>query len=120
MTQQRSHLTVTKRDGVSVVEFADRRILDDLCISEIRSELSKLVKDSDKIKLLLSFRNVEHLSSAALGVLITLNKQVSEQKGKLMLSDITPQIYEVFKITRLNKLFDIHDTAARAMRSFQD
>jgi anti-sigma B factor antagonist len=61
---------------------------------------------------------VEHLSSAALGVLITLNKQVSDSKGKLKLSDITPQIYEVFKITRLNKLFDIHDTAEKALSTF--
>ena len=61
---------------------------------------------------------MEHLSSAALGVLITLNKQVTEHKGTLKLSDIAPQIYEVFKITRLNKLFDIHDTAEQALGTF--
>ena len=119
MAEEKSHLTVNDRDGVSVVEFADRKILDELCISEIREELSKLVVDADGIKLLLSFKNVEHLSSAALGVLITLNKQVSDHHGKLKLSDITPQIYEVFKITRLNKLFDIHDTTEQALASFQ-
>jgi anti-sigma B factor antagonist len=119
MKQERTHLTVSTRDGVSVVEFADRKILDELCISEIRDELTKLAAGTDNIKLLLSFKNVEHLSSAALGVLITLNKQVADREGKLKLSDITPQIYEVFKITRLNKLFDIHDTAAQALSSFQ-
>ncbi len=118
MTNERSHLTVTNRDGVSMVEFADRKILDELCISEIRDELSNLVSRTGGIKLLLCFKNVEHLSSAALGVLITLNKQVSDHKGKLKLSDITPQIYEVFKITRLNKIFEIHDTAAQALSSF--
>lgn len=118
MTDACSHLTVKETDGVRVVEFADRKILDELCISEIRDELSKLVEGANGVKLLLSFKNVEHLSSAALGVLITLNKQVSDQKGKLKLSDITPQIFEVFKITRLNKLFDIHDTAAKALSSF--
>ncbi len=119
MAQEQSHLTVTSRDGVNVVEFADRKILDELCISEIRDELSKLVERTERIKLLLSFKNVEHLSSAALGVLITLNKQVADREGKLKLSDITPQIYEVFKITRLNKLFDIYDTAGQALSSFQ-
>ncbi len=119
MGEERSHLTVTNRDGVNVVEFADRKILDELCISEIRDELFRLVAGTDSIELLLSFKNVEHLSSAALGVLITLNKQVADREGKLKLSDITPQIYEVFKITRLNKLFDIHDTTAQALSSFQ-
>ncbi len=118
MTEAHPHLTVTNRDGVSVVEFADRKILDELCISEIREELFKLVADSDGIKLLLSFKTVEHLSSAALGALITLNNQVAERNGTLKLSDITPQIYEVFKITRLNKLFDIYDSMEEALGSF--
>ena len=118
MTEERSHLTVTDSQGVKVVEFADRKILDELCISEIRDELIQLASGTDAIRILLSFKNVEHLSSAALGVLITLNKQVTEQKGRLKLSDITPQIYEVFKITRLNKLFDSHDTAEQALNSF--
>lgn len=51
-------------------------------------------------------------------MLITLNKHVAENNGKLKLSDITPQILEVFKITRLNRLFGIYDTAERALSSF--
>lgn len=119
MTAGQSHLTVTaKASGARVVEFADRRILEEPCISEIGEELTKLVQDGPKPRLLLSFKNVEHLSSAALGMLITLSKQVDEHQGKLRLSDITPQIYEVFKITRLNKLFEIHDTAEQALEGF--
>ena len=118
MTEERSHLTIAKCGGVSVVEFADRKILDELCIAEIRDELLSLISGADRVKLLLSFKNVEHLSSAALGVLITLNKRVAEQNGTLRLSDITPQIFEVFKITRLYKIFDIHETTAQALDGF--
>lgn len=118
MAEPRSHLTVKDSKDVKVVNFADRKILDELSISEIRDELAKLVAGTEGIKLLLSFKNVEHLSSAALGVLITLNKQVAENKGQLRLSDISPQIFEVFKITRLNKLFDIRETAGEALNSF--
>ncbi len=119
MTQEKPHLSITNSEGVRIVEFAQRKILDELCISEIRDELSKLVTDTVGVKLLVSFKKVDHLSSAALGVLITLNKQVTDQQGTLKLSDITPRIYEVFKITRLNKLFDIYDTAEQALSSFQ-
>ena len=118
MAEEKSHLTVRKSKGVSVVEFADRRILEEPCISEIGDELSRLLASEANAKLLLSFKNVEHLSSAALGMLITLDKHVAEHDGMLRLSDITPQIYEVFKITRLNKLFEIHDTAEQALDSF--
>jgi len=118
MTESHAHLTVKDSNGVKVVEFSDRKILEELSIAEIGDELTRLVDENSRVKLLVSFRNVEHLSSAALGMLIKLNKQVSEAKGQLRLSDISPQIYEVFKITRLNKLFDIHETAARALASY--
>ena len=51
-------------------------------------------------------------------MLINLEKEIAKSKGQLILSDINPQIFEVFKITRLNKMFDIHDTAPQAMKHF--
>ncbi len=118
MAESRSHLTVTESNGVSVVGFADRKILEELSIREIEDEIGQLIDGHPDKNLLLSFKNVDHLSSAALGMLITLNKKMSDQTGKLKLSDISPQIFEVFKITRLNKLFDIHPTADQALQSF--
>ncbi len=111
------HITVTKNDGVSLVEFNDRKILDELSIRELGEQLRE-VADGPNVRVLLNFQNVEHLSSAALGMLITLDKLIKEQKGKLKLSNINQQILEVFKITRLNKLFEIHDSAAQALKSF--
>ncbi len=118
MAEDRSHLTVKDSGGVSVVEFSDRKILDELAISEISEELSAVVARMREVKMLLNFKNVEHLSSAALSMLITLNKQVGERRGQLKLADIAPPIYEVFKITRLNKLFSIYGTAPEALADF--
>ena len=113
-----SRLKISRPDGVCQVEFSDRKILDELCIAELQDELIRLVDGEQSVRLLLSFANVEHLSSAALGMLITLNKKVQASKGTLKLSDIKPQILEVFKITRLNKVFDIHPDAKAAIASF--
>lgn len=118
MDQPSSHLKVRQSDQVTLVEFADRKILEELSIQEIGDELGKLVSAAPGIRILLSFKNVDHLSSAALGMLITLQKKVAEQHGLLKLSDINRQIFEVFKITRLNKVFDIHDSADQAMAGF--
>jgi len=119
MEQPSSHIRVKRADGVSLVEFADRKILEELSIQEIGEELEKLVEGEPGIRLLLNFKNVDHLSSAALGMLITLNKRVKEQSGQLKLSDINRQIFEVFKITRLNRVFDIHETADQALAGFR-
>ncbi|MBU0640826.1 MAG: STAS domain-containing protein [Planctomycetes bacterium] len=118
MEQPSSHLRIKRSNGVSVVEFADRKILEELSIQEIGEELARLVEAEPAIKLLLDFRQVDHLSSAALGMLITLNKRIQEQSGTLKLSEINRQIFEVFKITRLDRVFDIYDTTDEALGKF--
>lgn len=118
MADVKAHISVKNSGGVNIVEFADRKILDEVLIAEIGEELARVMTGMGDVKMLLSFKNVEHLSSAALGMLITLHKNVAEKKGKLKFSDITPQIYEVFKITRLNKMFSIYGTAREALADF--
>ncbi len=118
MSDPSNHFSVIKRDGICVAEFEDRKILDELSINEIGEQLNHLAIENKPVNMVLNFRNVQHLSSAALGMLITLHNTVGEQSGQLKLSDINPQIFEVFKITQLHKVFDIHENAAQAMASF--
>jgi anti-sigma B factor antagonist len=117
MAQYR-RLTVSDVGDVSVVRFVDRKILDELNIQELGQELFQLVEEDNKSRLLLNFQHVEFLSSAALGKLITLDKKVKAHGGKMKLSNIRPEIYEVFAITKLNKLFDIKDDEADALAAF--
>lgn len=118
MAGHESRLRISQQGEVTQVEFLDRNILDEANIQAIGDEIGRLIDDSGKPKLLISFNNVDHLSSAALGALITINKRVSDKAGALRLADIDPQIYEVFTITRLDKLFQIHETLDDAMTSF--
>jgi len=118
MPEGKPHLKISRSNGVHVVQFSDRKILEELSINEIGEELNNLAESQPGIKLLLNFSSVDHLSSAALGMLITLNKRVTQANGTLKLSNINAQIYEVFKITRLNKVFDIHATAEEALAGF--
>src|SRR5216684_3004956 len=55
------------------------------------------------------------MSSAALGKLITMDKKVKAAGGKLRLCSIRSDIKEVFKITRLDKLFQIADDRDKAI-----
>lgn len=119
MTEPEANLSVRRQDGVCVVEFQDRKILEELSINHIGEQLGELAESESNPRLLLDFKNVEHLSSAALGMLITLNKQLIERQGKLVLANIHPQIYEVFKITRLNKLFNIQSTTQDAIEALR-
>lgn len=115
MPQQDSRLRITTTDGVSQVRFIDRNILDEANIQQIGEEILALVEGSARPRVVISFENVDHLSSAALGALITINNRVKAKGGRLALAQIDPQIHEVFVITKLNRLFDIHETVDQAM-----
>ena len=118
MASETSRLRIKKLGDVHQVEFIDRNILDEANIQHIGEEIASIIESTPRPRLLISFTNVDHLSSAALGTLITINNKVRNASGQLRLSDIDPQIYEVFVITKLNKLFEIHETAAQALKSF--
>ena len=68
MTEEPSHVTMTEIDGVHVVRFRERKILEELSISEIGEELSALVDQKPGCKILLGFesRYLHHSSPARL------------------------------------------------------
>ncbi len=115
--EQQPKLKIVQRGPIRVVEFEDRKILEDVIINQIGAQLGEMIDEGPEPRLVLDFKNVEHLSSAALGILITLEKQVAQRRGKLALANIQPQIYEVFRITRLNKLFNIQNTTDAAIQA---
>jgi anti-sigma B factor antagonist len=47
-----------------------------------------------------------------------MDKKMKAGGGTLKLSNIKPEIYEVFAITKLNRLFDIKEEEADALAAF--
>ena len=80
--------------------------------------LFALLEQDNRKQLLLSFANVEFLSSAALNKLIVLDRKLKAAGGKLALSNLRPEIQEVFAITRLNQLFEIQRNEGDALKKF--
>jgi len=113
----RRRLEVENVGDATVVCLTDRKILVEQNIQAIGEQLFNLVGEGRK-KLLLNFRNVEYMSSAVLGMLVTLNKKVQMAGGKLVLCSIDPQIQEVFAITKLDKLFVIRGDEQEALQAF--
>ena len=111
-------VSVTQQKDIRIVEFTNNRILDEANIAEIGNGLGALIEERNNPKLLLDFATVDHLSSAALGMLINANKKIREKNGQLRLANIKPQIFEVFVITKLNKLFKILPNREDALASF--
>lgn len=111
-------LDLDEKDDITIARFVDKKILDESNIQIIGNQLFALVDDDHRQKIVLDFTNVEYLSSAALGKLITMDKKVKASGGKLRLCSIRSDILEVFKITRLDKLFTIKENREKALEGF--
>ncbi|MDO4575637.1 MAG: STAS domain-containing protein [Planctomycetia bacterium] len=112
------HISVNIVDDICVVRLLDNRIVDDINIYELGTELFSLVEQAGYNKVLLNFSSVGFLSSAALGKLIMMYKKIAVRSGVLKLSNIAADIRELFTIMNLDKIFSIYQEEADALAAF--
>lgn len=102
--------------GVKLVRIRSGAVITDEQVESLGRALSAVAEVPGQ-RIVLSFLGVEHLTSQALGKLIQAHKRITESGGEMVLADIDPRIYEVFSITRLDKLFTIHEREPDAIES---
>jgi len=86
-----------------------------------RQELKQKVLDELERggrKFLIDFTKTGYIDSSGLGVLVSLSKKIREQGGELRLSNLNDDLKTLFELTKLDTLFQIADTRARALQSF--
>ena len=104
------------RGDVLAVYFKPDSILDQQVIDRIGLEFDRVALEAASCrKILLNFQHVKFMSSSMIGKLLVLNKRCTADKIKLKLSNVSPSLIEVFKITKLNKVFDIQSDEATAL-----
>jgi anti-sigma B factor antagonist len=111
-------ITMQHQGEILIVGFTDSKILDSQRIEQVGKELQEAVPQATSKKLLLNFRGVSFMSSAMITKLVMLNKNCKAQGVGLKFCDVSPNVMEVFKITKLNKLFDIQGSEEKAIASF--
>jgi anti-sigma B factor antagonist len=99
------HIEVTDNGIVTYVRLRGRKIIDKAEIEELGAELFSLVEKHGYRRLALNWSGVEFLSSSALNKLIILDKKVKAHGGTLQHFQLLEEVYQVFCITRLNRLF---------------
>lgn len=114
-----SLLKTQQVDGTLVVSFNEPQILDEAVIQQIGTELVEAADAANPGKrMVLNFRGVEFMSSAMIGKLVLLSKKCRKDGVALKLCDISGNVQEVFKIMKLNKVFEIYKTEDKALKAF--
>jgi anti-anti-sigma factor len=110
------HLSVERGEGITIARLRDREIQDVFGeggnLRAIAEELRRLVEDGGAASLLVDLSDVEFMCTAMLGELLRLKKRVEEVRGQLILCGlVAPLVREVFRITCLDRHFEIVDAA---------
>lgn len=117
MDQSNPKICVDYKPNAIIASLTYRKILEASDIQALEDTIMPLIEQNNGLNLIINFATVEFLSSAVLGLLIRVSKRTIEADGTLKLCEINPRIFEVFKITGLNRVFDIYDDQDYALQS---
>lgn len=108
---------VLENRGIHVVTLLRGEMLDAHEIETLGKDLQNYFKNKHRAKVVLDMHGVHHLSSAALGMLITLKSALEGNGGKLVLAGLKDELYQIFKMTKLHKVLSIKDNVNEATAS---
>jgi len=119
MTEKDNLIKIDNIGNVVIVGFSEPNIGAMDGIETVSGLLRDYVDKNQPEKLVIDFANVKFFSSQALGMLIEIWRKLEKYQGKMVISGINPQLYRVFKITNLDKIFVFYKDASEAVESFK-
>lgn len=107
----------SSQNGVVVLTLHGR--LDELATGETEQTLMAPVENGAE-RIVLDLADVEYVSSSGMRVLVAFLRAVQGHGGALKLCALSPFVAEVFEISNLSRLFEIHPDQDAALHAFGD
>jgi len=107
-------LSQEDRVGVLLLTVTATHI-DDTNADQLGQALEKASSAIPEPRVVLSLENVEYLSSAALGIFIAFRQKLDREGGRLRLCSLQTNIAQVFRLTKLDRAFDIRPDVDSAL-----
>ena len=104
-------------DGVAFAAIAGEA--DISTAPDVKQALTGLV-DGGATRLVVDLSDATFVDSTTLGVLMGAARRVRAQQGDLAIVCRDPNIRKIFEITLLDRILDIHESAAYAVTGFDE
>ncbi|MHC4414564.1 MAG: STAS domain-containing protein [Planctomycetota bacterium] len=114
------YLDVRTIANARVIEFSRSDVTDPAYIKQAGEEIDRLVMKLKRPRVVIDFQRVHRLSSAMLGMLVALKQTVEKQDGELRIASVSENIYDIFKLTKLDNVLKICDSPEEAVESFEN
>jgi anti-anti-sigma factor len=94
-----------------IVNITDKSIFDEAQIQKLGHDLLDICKKASASakKMIIDFRGVQFISSAMCSTLLQVNKFARENSVDLCLANVGPSLRQIFKLTRLTRMFRFDD-----------
>jgi len=83
---------------------------------EIRKVLLALLREKRVSRVIVNMKSVKYIDSAGVASLVEGLKVSRDLKSRFALYGLSPAAREVLELTRLNKVFEIHESEEEALR----
>jgi anti-sigma B factor antagonist len=83
---------------------------------EVREPLLRLIDDKTPI-IIVNMENVEYIDSSGIATLVESLQKIGEYAGKLKLLNPNENVRDVFELSNLDKVFEIHDSIEEALQT---
>ena len=101
------------KDGdIEIVYPIDR--IDTVTAKDFEKFMTEAVEQNSKI--IVSFLKINYISSAGLRVFLVSAKKMKAKQGQLILCDLAPKIFEVFKMSGFDKILKISPNLEEAKK----
>lgn len=84
---------------------------------QLRAVLDEALDESRVNKMLLNLNGVSFIDSSGLGVILGRYKRISHSGGKLLFSNVKPQVDKILEVSGLLKVIPKFDSELKALES---
>lgn len=109
-------LTHLVRDEIDVVGIVGRLAMADA--AAVREQLKTIIEQG-RGRVLIDLGGLTFMDSSGCSVLISAFKAIRGKSGRLVLSNLSPEIQSLIELTRLNEIFEIFADTDIALASFK-
>ena len=118
MSLDSAYYRSAQTDGVTIITILDPEFLCDER-EQLYSLADSLGSDAEPKDVVLNLENVRVFKSIMLGVMINFQKRLKDKGKALKLCCVDPDVLRVFKLTKMDQIFDIQPSEHVAIKSTQ-
>ena len=109
------NLTIKKENQVTVVTINKTR-LDALVAPEFKQKMAQLIDEGNN-QIILDISALTFVDSSSLGAMVAVLK-LTGSHGKMVISGATGSVIELFKLTRMDRVFTLVENQEEAFENF--